>query len=257
MIYDYSVPAFCQGDKLKITFDVDKHYSSKIDSVVVETLDVHSAFSEDGLLVQVPEGALKGGDEIFDIKYFNGDYMYEDQIVFPSNFPSEYNVKVFDDVLAIDNSLDIFADDGYTWFVDLEEIKDYHKQYLYLTPYIKDNNTHVFSAMVTDIETGKKFRVCPDENFIIQPITKQKTLGVKTYPNPAISGQNINIKLENFSNEEFSELNILIYNQLGSLVYNINNVEEDNFVVFGEGFYNGVVLKDGIKIISFKFVVNK
>jgi len=49
----------------------------------------------------------------------------------------------------------------------------------------------------------------------------------------------------------------LIYNQLGSLVYNINNVEEDNIAVFGEGFYNGVVLKDGIKIISFKFVVNK
>ena len=90
-----------------------------------------------------------------------------------------------------------------------------------------------------------------------QSYIKQISEGHWNISNVAISGKKINIKLENFSNEEFSELNILIYNQLGSLVYKINNVEEDNFVVFGEGFYNGVVLKDGIKIISFKFVVNK
>ncbi len=63
------------------------------------------------------------------------------------------------------------------------------------------------------------------------------------------------IELKNFAEEDFTQIEILLYNQLGGLVKKIFGVQETNPVVLPSGFYNGVVVLRGQKVLNFKMVV--
>ena len=117
-----------------------------------------------------------------------------------------------------------------------------------------DSKEHIYSASVINVE-GIRFRVCPGDDFIITPIAKTKAATVRTYPNPAVSNQPVYIELENFSDEDFSNVEILIYNQLGIVAERISDVRKVNSVVLKGGFFSGVVFMNGVKALNFKIVV--
>ena len=167
---------------------------------------------------------------------------------------AQYNIKLYNDVLAVDNSKDLFLADMYHWYLDMEELDGKNRQFLDILNYIQDGVVHKFYVEVTDIE-GYRFRVCPSDDFTIEPIQKAKVMKVNTYPNPAKSGQKLFIELENFLDEDYKDVEILIYNQLGGIVQKLSDVEKITEVSLKEGFFSGVVFKDGTKILSFKIIV--
>ena len=251
---DTSIKAFCQGDNLYIDFEYDKAYS-RADYISIETLGIDKENPLDGIRFTVPKDALTGGNEKLPIIFFKDNYEYQDTVIFPADYPSERNIRLYDDVLALDNSGDPFVEGGYKWYMDGKEIQGENKQFIDLLPYLNNKEEHVFYASVLNIE-GDRFRVCPDDDFIITPISKKKAVKIKTYPNPVLSGQEINITIENIAQEDLSKTEILIYDKLGSLVKKITNPQETNSVIFKEGFYSGIITLDDKKILNFKFIVN-
>ncbi|MBQ3690800.1 MAG: hypothetical protein II937_13210 [Bacteroidales bacterium] len=250
---DTAIKAFCQNDNVFMTFEFDKAYSIA-DYVSIETLGIDKENPQDGIKFTVPQDALTGGNEKLPITFFKNDYEYQDIVIFPADYPSDRNIRLYDDVLALDNSDDQFVSDAYKWYMDGKEIQGENKQFIDLLPYLSNKEEHFFYASVLNIE-GDRFRVCPDDDFIITPISKKKAVKIKTYPNPAQSGHDFYISLENFAKESFSETEILIFNQLGSLTERITEVQKENSVVLSKGFYSGVVVLRGQKVLNFKIIV--
>lgn len=250
---DNSITTFCDGEDVMLTFTLDTKYS-KADFVSIETMEVYNEDLKEQITFRIPKGALKGGNEPLKLTFRKESYTADDTVTFPGDYPSEYNIKVYDDVIAIDNSGQHFLNDQYTWFIDMKEIPGETKQFLDLLKYMTDGQKHSFSVKVVDV-TGGSFRVCPDESFTIESIGKRKAVSVNVYPNPAESGKMFYIELENFGEENFPNTEILIYNQLGTVVEKISAVEKLNPVSLKEGFYSGAVLVSGKKMLNFKIIV--
>ena len=250
---DPEIESFCDGDSVMVTFSLDENYSSA-DYVSISKLEVPQQSLGTALRFKVPENVLAGGNEKIAVEFFKDGYQANDIAVFPGNYPAQYNIKLYNDVLAVDNSKDLFLADMYYWYLDMVELEGKNRQFLDILNYIQDGVVHKFYVEVTDIE-GYRFRVCPSDDFTIEPIQKAKVLKVNTYPNPAKSGERLFIELENFLDEDYKDIEILIYNQLGGIVQKLSDVEKITEVSLKEGFYNGVVLKDGTKILSFKIIV--
>lgn len=250
---DPEIESFCDGDSVMVTFSLDENYSSA-DYVSINKLEVPQQSLGTTLRFKVPENVLAGGNEKIAVEFFKDGYEANDIAVFPGNYPAQYNIKLYDDVLAVDNSKDLFLADMYHWYLDMVELEGKNRQFLDILNYIQDGVVHKFYVEVTDID-GYRFRVCPSDDFTIEPIQKAKVMKVNTYPNPAKSGERLFIELENFLDEDYKDIEILIYNQLGGIVQKLSDVEKITEVSLKEGFYNGVVLKDGTKILSFKIIV--
>ena len=250
---DNSITTFCDGEDVMLTFTLDTKYS-KADFVSIETMEVYNEDLKEQITFRIPKGALKGGNEPLKLTFRKESYTADDTVTFPGDYPSEYNIKVYDDVIAIDNSGQHFLNDQYTWFIDMKEIPGETKQFLDLLKYMTDGQKHSFSVKVVDV-TGGSFRVCPDESFTIESIGKRKAVSVNVYPNPAESGKMFYIELENFGEENFPNTEILIYNQLGTVVEKISAVEKLNPVSLNAGFYSGTVLVSGKKMLNFKIIV--
>lgn len=251
---DTSIKAFCQGDNLYMAFEFNKAYSLA-DYISIETLGIDKENPLDGIRFTVPIDALTGGNEKLPIIFFKDSYEYQDTVIFPADYPSERNIRLYDDVLALDNSGEPFVDGAYKWYMDGKEIEGENKQFIDLQPYLNNKEQHIFFASVLNTE-GERFRVCPNEDFNISLSKKYATAKVKTYPNPVLSGQEINILIENITQEDLSKTEILIYDKLGSLVKKISNPQEINSVIFKEGFYSGIITLKDKKILNFKFIVN-
>ena len=251
---DSTVHTFCQGDYAVMKLDFDDNYSA-VDYVTVRSLGIENKTPDGGIKFQVPFDTLRGGNERLLIEFYKDSYVFDDTIVFPVNYPSERNMRVYDDVLAIDNYDGEFMDGGYEWYVDNRRIEDADMQFLDLRKYKFENQQHIFSVSVLNRE-GIRFRVCPNEDFIISDFSDKTAFKVTTYPNPAVSGQEFFVKLEGFSLSNYAEIEILIFNQLGSLVERISEVQEETSVVLPTaGFYSGVVVLRGQKVLNFKIVV--
>ncbi|MBR6278664.1 MAG: hypothetical protein IKR41_07915 [Bacteroidales bacterium] len=250
---DSEIESFCDGDSVMVTFSLDENYSSA-DYVSINKLEVPQQSLGTALRFKVPENVLAGGNEKIAVEFYKDGYEANDMAVFPGNYPAQYNIKLYNDVLAVDNSKDLFLADMYHWYLDMVELEGKNRQFLDILNYIQDGVVHKFYVEVTDIE-GYRFRVCPSDDFTIEPIQKAKVMKVNTYPNPAKSGQKLFIELENFLDEDYKDIEILIYNQLGGIVQKLSNVEKVTEISLNEGFFSGVVLKDGVKILNFKIIV--
>ncbi len=249
---DTTIKSFCRGDVLLMNMDFDKRYSM-VDYISIDKLNINKEVPYEGIKFTVPEGTLSGGDEKIPVKFFKDDYMFENTMIFPANYPSERNIRLYDDVLALDNFDGQFLDGEYKWYMDGVEILGENKQFIDLLPYLNDGKEHIYLASVLNIDS-LRFRVCPSDDFIVEQIAKKKAASVRTYPNPAVSNQPIYIELENFSDDDFSNAEIVIYNQLGIVVNRISEVKKINSIVLKDGFYNGTVFLNGVKTLNFKII---
>ncbi|MBQ5404661.1 MAG: hypothetical protein IIU11_09915, partial [Bacteroidales bacterium] len=249
---DTTIKSFCRGDVLLMNMDFDKRYSM-VDYISIDKLNINKEVPYEGIKFTVPEGTLSGGDEKIPVKFFKDDYMFENTMIFPANYPSERNIRLYDDVLALDNFDGQFLDGEYKWYMDGVEILGENKQFIDLLPYLNDGKEHIYLASVLNIDS-LRFRVCPSDDFIVEQIAKKKAASVRTYPNPAVSNQPIYIELENFSDDDFSNAEIVIYNQLGIVVNRISDVKKINSIVLKDGFYNGIVFRNGVKTLNFKII---
>ena len=249
---DTTIKSFCRGDVLLMNMDFDKRYSM-VDYISIDKLNINKEVPYEGIKFTVPEGTLSGGDEKIPVKFFKDDYMFENTMIFPANYPSERNIRLYDDVLALDNFDGQFLDGEYKWYMDGVEILGENKQFIDLLPYLNDGKEHIYLASVLNIDS-LRFRVCPSDDFIVEQIAKKKAASVRTYPNPAVSNQPIYIELENFSDDDFSNAEIVIYNQLGIVVNRISEVKKINSIVLKDGFYNGTVFWNGVKTLNFKII---
>lgn len=249
---DTTIKSFCRGDVLLMNMDFDKRYSM-VDYISIDKLNINKEVPYEGIKFTVPEGTLSGGDEKIPVKFFKDDYMFENTMIFPADYPSERNIRLYDDVLALDNFDGQFLDGEYKWYMDGVEILGENKQFIDLLPYLNDGKEHIYLASVLNIDS-LRFRVCPSDDFIVEQIAKKKAASVRTYPNPAVSNQPIYIELENFSDDDFSNAEIVIYNQLGIVVNRISDVKKINSIVLKDGFYNGTVFWNGVKTLNFKII---
>ena len=251
---DESLKSFCGGDDVAFTLYLDENYSVA-DNISITQLGVNDVPFSNTIEMIIPLEALRGGNEPIELTFSKDGFLSHDSVVFPGNYPSEYNIKVYDDVLAIDNSKNLFQDGGYQWYIDLKPIEGAHSQFLDILKYLtSDNQTHSFYVSVVD-KDGNNFRVCPGDDFVITGLSKSKAVSVNVYPNPAESSKEFSIELNEFDLEDLSNSEILIYNQLGTIVKRISNVEKINYLSLNEGFYNGVVIVSGNKVLNFKIIV--
>ena len=187
-----------------------------------------------------------------------------DKFEFKVNYSSDYlqskykNVGYDGDVLVIKNlDTDYFVE--YQWYktpfedndVFASELRGETKQFLYETPYLRG----LYAASMVTVN-GEKVKVCP-KWFGPKDVPLSKSVEVQSvlvYPNPASSMEPVTIRLNGFDTDGYSGVNILIYNNMGSLVLKLTDVDELNTVVLPSGNYSGVVAVDG-KTIPFKFIV--
>ncbi|MCR4560581.1 MAG: hypothetical protein K5685_10925, partial [Bacteroidales bacterium] len=246
--------SFCNGDKVSMTLSLDESFSTA-DYISIPALGISKVEFSTKLSFVVPSGTLHGGNEKLVVEFFKNNFSSTDYVNFPADYPSENNIRVYDDVLAIDNGLHTIEDGSYIWYMDSKELQGENLQFLDLLKYLTDNQTHTFYVSVVDKNSGIRFRVCPSEDFTITPISKRKAASVNVYPNPAESNKTFYIELDDFSEEYFPRTEIIIYNQLGTLVKKISDVEKVNPVSLNAGFYSGTVLISGKKVLNFKIIV--
>lgn len=166
------------------------------------------------------------------------------------NASSEYIIKLFDDIVAIDNHDDLFT--AFQWYRDGEPIPGADQQY-YQTADGKPL-TGKYNAYVTKA-TGEKVKIC-SVDLGSASLAKSAKRTVNAYPNPARAGEEVTIELLNYNDEDYQGCTIKIVNNAGSVVQTISNCDRINTVSLPVGTYTGYVLRDGKSDrVSFKLIV--
>ena len=161
---------------------------------------------------------------------------------------SDLIIKLFDDLIAIDNHEDLYT--AFQWYKDGKPIENATQQY-WQTP---DNEPikGVYSAVVTTTD-GNTLEIC---SAYFKDLSKSLRRSVNVYPNPARANEQITLELLHYDENEYDECTIKIVNNAGSVVKTITNCDRINTVALPVGTYTGYVIRNGAQDkVSFKIIV--
>ena len=161
---------------------------------------------------------------------------------------SELIIKLFDDLIAIDNHEDRFI--AYQWYKDGKPI-DGNQQYWQCPE--NEEIKGVYSAIVT-LTDGNTLEICSAD--FGKDLSKSLRRSVNVYPNPARANEQITLELLHYDENEYDECTIKIVNNAGSVVKTITNCDRINTVALPVGTYTGYVIRNGAQDkVSFKIIV--
>ena len=246
---------YCAGDVINMTFTTDnfaKQYEItfsdeglKEEFKNIDFKDV-TAYQKQLEAFKIPENAKPGKYHAF-IRVMDShgsrskNFVFEFEVFYPNNIIE----TKYSDLICVNNFNNEFI--GYQWFKNNKEVFGENRQFFFDLPVLNG----IYSVVLTK-NNGDKIRTC---NFEVKDI-KQKMFvekSVKVYPNPAKSGEDINLELSGFDN--FNGVYILIYNQLGAVISKISNIKNLNTLSLKRGFYTGTVIDKNEKL-NFKIIVN-
>jgi hypothetical protein len=163
---------------------------------------------------------------------------------FTINMSSDYIISKYDDVVALDNSSNIFA--SYQWYKDGLIIDGATEQfYNDLSGLVG-----VYFAKVTTVD-GKTYITCSKEFDI--PLKKKS---VRAYPSLLASNQVCTVQVDGFSESELQGASLSVYTAQGTCVYRVPKVETLNSLSLSvpQIYIGHITLKSG-KDYAFKVIV--
>ena len=250
---------FCQGDISVVTLafldrDCPKYYKIKgIHDKYVPFEDWGSLGKDLGKLKFDVTDDFQPGTIEFEVS-FTDDPTSNTESEFESfkvkiNASNDRILKLFNDLIAIDNHDDLFT--AFQWYKDGMKIEGADQQYYQSDGNIAGN----YSAYVTTT-SGETVKVCY-VNFEDDGLSKSLKRSVNAYPNPARANEEITLELLNYDEAEYEGCVIKIVNAQGAIVATIDNCDRINTVSLPSGTYTGYVIRSGKNgdRVSFKLIV--
>ena len=159
--------------------------------------------------------------------------------------PRDIVKQLYSDVLFADNHESLYV--GYQWFKNGNAIGGADKQFYH------EAGLDLSNKYTVEVKTksGISLHSCPLD--AANAVTKRALSDVKVYPNPAKAGIPFTLELVGGDND-FSDTEIQIYNNSGTLVQRVTNVDKTITLTLPRGNYSGALIRHGEKS-GFKIIV--
>lgn len=238
---------FCNGNETSISlpFTITKGQPSEyIVTFENGTVVNGKVDANNNVLIEIPNdlesGVYKGS------VVFNGDpELYKESDAYPvaitANIPKNAALQIYSDVLLVDNHDNNYS--AYQWYKDGNAISGATLQF-----YSEPSFSGRYTVKITD-KDGKEFMSCPIKTGVSVKNTKSS---VKVYPNPATSGEQFTLKIEEY--DPAKDYTIMIFTANGTLVKKLTGLENINTTTLPGGIYSGSLISNGEKS-GFKVIV--
>lgn len=238
---------FCNGNETSISlpFTITKGQPSEyIVTFENGTVVNGKVDANNNVLIEIPEnlesGVYKGS------VVFNGDpELYKESDAYPvtitANIPQNAALQIYSDVLLVDNHDNNYS--AYQWYKDGNAISGATLQF-----YSEPSFNGRYTVKITD-KDGKEFMSCPIKTGVSVKNTKSS---VKVYPNPATSGEQFTLEIEEY--DPAKDYTIMIFTANGTLVKKLTGLEKINTTTLPGGIYSGSLISNGEKS-GFKVIV--
>lgn len=238
---------FCNGNETSISlpFTITKGQPSEyIVTFENGTVVNGKVDANNNVLIEIPNdlesGVYKGS------VVFNGDpELYKESEAYPvaitANIPKNAALQIYSDVLLVDNHDNNYS--AYQWYKDGNAISGATLQF-----YSEPSFSGRYTVKITD-KDGKEFMSCPVKTGVSVKNTKSS---VKVYPNPATSGEQFTLEIEEY--DPAKDYTIMIFTANGTLVKKLTGLEKINTTTLPGGIYSGSLISNGEKS-GFKVIV--
>jgi len=238
---------FCNGNETSISlpFTITKGQPSEyIVTFENGTVVNGKVDANNNVLIEIPNdlesGVYKGS------VVFNGDpELYKESDAYPvaitANIPKNAALQIYSDVLLVDNHDKNYS--AYQWYKDGNAISGATLQF-----YSEPSFSGRYTVKITD-KDGKEFMSCPIKTGVSVKNTKSS---VKVYPNPATSGEQFTLEIEEY--DPAKDYTIMIFTANGTLVKKLTGLEKINTTTLPGGIYSGSLISNGEKS-GFKVIV--
>lgn len=238
---------FCNGNETSISlpFTITKGQPSEyIVTFENGTVVNGKVDANNNVLIEIPNdlesGVYKGS------VVFNGDPdLYKESDAYPvtitANIPKNAALQIYSDVLLVDNHDNNYS--AYQWYKDGNAISGATLQF-----YSEPSFSGRYTVKITD-KDGKEFMSCPIKTGVSVKNTKSS---VKVYPNPATSGEQFTLEIEEY--DPAKDYTIMIFTANGTLVKKLTGLEKINTTTLPGGIYSGSLISNGEKS-GFKVIV--
>ncbi|MBR4440147.1 MAG: hypothetical protein IKS00_01235 [Bacteroidales bacterium] len=158
--------------------------------------------------------------------------------------PRDVVKQLYSDVLFADNHQSLY--EAYQWFKNGKAISGANRQFYH------EAGLDLSNKYTVEVKTksGISLHSCPING---NATSKRALSDVKVYPNPAKAGIPFTLELVGGDND-FSDTEIQIYNNSGTLVQRVTNVDKTITLTLPRGNYSGALIRHGEKS-SFKIIV--
>ena len=158
--------------------------------------------------------------------------------------PRDVVKQLYSDVLFADNHQLLY--EAYQWFKNGKAISGANRQFYH------EAGLDLSNKYTVEVKTksGISLHSCPING---NATSKRALSDVKVYPNPAKAGIPFTLELVGGDND-FSDTEIQIYNNSGTLVQRVTNVDKTITLTLPRGNYSGALIRHGEKS-SFKIIV--
>lgn len=228
----------------KLTFD-SAALAAGLDNI--DWTDLLSLRSSGDITLAVPNDMLYGTYQgTLQIRNELGTESSPYTFQFTVNVSSNYIVQIFNDVLTINNSSEVFL--AYQWYKNGIEIVGATKQF-----YCDKNGLNGSYSLKITTNDGVIRYTNP---FVINKLT---SINVNVYPNPIRINESFSVDAVGFENQELVGAIISVYTTQGTCVYLSTNVEKHNLLklqLVAPLYIGHIVTKDGVDY-EFKVVVNQ
>ncbi|MBQ1884628.1 MAG: InlB B-repeat-containing protein, partial [Bacteroidales bacterium] len=238
---------FCNGNETSISlpFTITKGQPSEyIVTFENGTVVNGKVDANNNVLIEIPNdlesGVYKGS------VVFNGDpELYKESDAYPvaitANIPKNAALQIYSDVLLVDNHDNNYS--AYQWYKDGNAISGATLQF-----YSEPSFSGRYTVKITD-KDGKEFMSCPIKTGVSVKNTKSS---VKVYPNPATSGEQFTLEIEEYDPPK--DYTIMNFTANGTLVKKLTGLEKINTTTLPMGIYSGSLISNGEKS-GFKVIV--
>lgn len=250
--------SFCQGDEksaiLKFTPTGITVTDYELSIADIITSDAHPAMDMTingkdttyTIKIDIPENQTPG---VYHgtIKLFAKDNPtpYEESVTVEVAAAKDIVLYLYEDVIFVDNGKELYQKDQWQWYKNGSPIKNANYQYYFERPL---NGSYM--AEMKSVKDGLTVYSCPVVATV--DLSKNATQPVKSYPNPAVSGQPISLYIVNYNAD--TDYTISLSNSNGVIVNTISHAPETSVITLPRGIYSGALISGGSKK-GFKLIV--
>ncbi len=179
--------------------------------------------SGNAVSIAIPKGVKDGTYDAF--LQVKNDIVSSDlyKFTFTINLTSAYLVKKFNDVILVDNSSNRFT--SYQWYKNGTIIGGANGQFYNDLQGLSGT----YHAVVTTV-SGQTLEICP---VTFSTATIKSVVSLKTYPNPAFTGNTVNIEIDGLSDEQLKGAVLTVFSNLGEKISSSADVKTVNSITSG------------------------
>ena len=241
---------YCSGSEKTVTIDfkITQGESSKFELTfpgdVIPSVSGDITNGQGSIVITIPDNIESGvytGKLVFESADPDLYREMESPVTITANIPKNAALQIYSDVLLVDNHDNNYS--AYQWYKDGNAISGATLQF-----YSEPSFSGRYTVKITD-KDGKEFMSCPIKTGVSVKNTKSS---VKVYPNPATSGEQFTLEIEEY--DPAKDYTIMIFTANGTLVKKLTGLEKINTTTLPMGIYSGSLISNGEKS-GFKVIV--